>query len=519
VSRLAAPVNPGALPEDDAGPLDAGPPRLGAPNAGGGPPPSGLAPKPLGPPIAQQGPPQLPPAPQLQKPSLLRRIAAGAVGGLAGYQNATGRTAPIDVSAATNEIKYPGMAREQANYGMQAQRMAAQAKLDKEAADIQHTQAQGQEAVQRGRLYGQQADTLAEEGKRAPKSNYITFGGDGLFDASTGETVREPSNKKNAADFIEIAPDKAQALGLRPDKDGRYFIPKEGIGPYLTSTMKPEKPDSWQTKNETDAQGNVWEWRVNPHTNESTQPVSKGKLGKPQQVPAAIQLGGLLAGNQDAVTTAATQYRQTRQMPPIGRNPMMALAVLDKVAKMDMAEGISPEESGVKAEIFKANRAALLDITKRESQVATMEKTAGRNLDVFLQQAQKVADSGIVPANKVFRGAAKVFGDPGMAAFEAARVTAFTEISRVLSGSMSAVLSDSARKEAETILRGDYTLPQLMRVAQTLRTDMKNRMDSFAEQKKSLAQSMGGGNQQPQQGGSGGRGAGQQPKTDPLGIR
>jgi hypothetical protein len=169
--------------------------------------------------------------------------------------------------------------------------------------------------------------------------------------------------------------------------------------------------------------------------------------------------------------------------------------------------------------LFKANRAALLDITKRESQVATMEKTAGRNLDVFLQQAQKVADSGIVPANKVFRGAAKVFGDPGMAAFEAARVTAFTEISRVLSGSMSAVLSDSARKEAETILRGDYTLPQLMRVAQTLRTDMKNRMDSFAEQKKSLAQSMGGGNQQPQQGGSGGRGAGQQPKTDPLGIR
>jgi hypothetical protein len=250
----------------------------------------------------------------------------GAVGALAGYQNATGRTAPIDVSAATNEIKYPGMAREQANYGMQAQRMAAQAKLDKEAADIQHTQAQGQEAVQRGRLYGQQADTLAEEGKRAPKSNYITFGGDGLFDASTGETVREPSNKKNAADFIEIAPDKAQALGLRPDKDGRYFIPKEGIGPYLTSTMKPEKSDSWQTKNETDAQGNVWEWRVNPHTNESTQPVNKGKLGKPQQVPAAIQLGGQLAGNDDAVTLAAAQYRQTRTMPPVGRNPLMAVA-------------------------------------------------------------------------------------------------------------------------------------------------------------------------------------------------
>src|SRR4051794_35022882 len=31
--------------------------------------------------------------------------------------------------------------------------MAAQAKLDKEAADIQHTQAQGQEAVQRGKYY------------------------------------------------------------------------------------------------------------------------------------------------------------------------------------------------------------------------------------------------------------------------------------------------------------------------------------------------------------------------------
>jgi len=39
----------------------------------------------------------------------------------------------------------------------------------------------------------------------------------------------------------------------------------------------------------------------------------------------------------------------------------------------------------------------------------------------------------------------------------------------------SAVLSDSARKEAETVLNGNYTVPQLMDVAKLLKQDMENR--------------------------------------------
>ncbi len=117
--------------------------------------------------------------------------------------------------------------------------MAAQ----KAQADLQKEQATAEETKQRGRYFGAQADELDANGKRAPAKNIVAFGKnhDGLFDASSdggGRVLREPT-VSDPADYIEIAPDKAKALGLQPQKDGTYRIPKEGIGPFLTSQMKP----------------------------------------------------------------------------------------------------------------------------------------------------------------------------------------------------------------------------------------------------------------------------------------
>lgn len=56
-------------------------------------------------------------APAPDKPKLWQRIAAGAVGGLAGYSNASGTRAPqIDPSGAVNAILYPGYGQKLATY-------------------------------------------------------------------------------------------------------------------------------------------------------------------------------------------------------------------------------------------------------------------------------------------------------------------------------------------------------------------------------------------------------------------
>ena len=79
------------------------------------------------------------------------------------------------------------------------------------------------------KLAGQQADTMAEEGKRAPKGNYITVG-TGLYDASEGKWIREPQDK---ADLYEISPERGKALGLTPNDKGEYWIPKQAVGSLL----------------------------------------------------------------------------------------------------------------------------------------------------------------------------------------------------------------------------------------------------------------------------------------------
>ena len=79
------------------------------------------------------------------------------------------------------------------------------------------------------KLAGQQADTMSEEGKRAPKGDYITVG-TGLYNASEGKWIREPQDK---ADLYEISPEHGKALGLTPNDKGEYWIPKQAVGSLL----------------------------------------------------------------------------------------------------------------------------------------------------------------------------------------------------------------------------------------------------------------------------------------------
>lgn len=265
-----------------------------------------------------------------------------------------------------------------------------------------------------------------------------------------------------------------------------------GKSSVLASNPKADKtPPGWQTKTETDALGNVWEWRVDPQSGESTKPVSKGKLGKPQPAPQNIQIQGMLDKNPDALDIAAAQYEQTGVMPALGRNGVGSVMVLKRVAERQKAAGVSPEQTGINRMILKANQTAMADVTKRESQIGPIEKTAGKNLDVFLGEAQKLADLKSPLLNKVFRGGERMLTG-GLGGFDAARVTAFNEIARVTSMG-NGVVSDTAKAHADKILKGDYTTQDLMDAARVLRLDMKNRLDSITEEKQRLQHEMGNG--------------------------
>lgn len=203
--------------------------------------------------------------------------------------------------------------------------------------------------------------------------------------------------------------------------------------------------------------------------------------------------GGATGGlDQATIDQQAEKYYQTGQLPPVGRN---AAGLAFTRLLMSRANQLHPGESLAEGSAgFKANADSLKNLQKTFDNVTAFEKTAGQNLDVFLNQAKKVTDLGIPIANIPARYLANKLGGADQAAFNAARTTALTEIAKVLSSANagSGVLSDSARHEVEGLIGPDATLPQIVSAANILKQDMANRHESYSEQIDAIKGRMGG---------------------------
>lgn len=140
----------------------------------------------------------------------------------------------------------------------------------KSAADVEHTGAET--GLEKAQTEGQPVDQdlkkaqTTEANARAqeilnptkamsPKDKYMVVG-DGVFDVSKGEFIpgHEPTDKK-LQEITEIDPDKGKALGLTPNKDGKYMVPNAALGellkPQAAKTVSPEQQflDEYKTKN------------------------------------------------------------------------------------------------------------------------------------------------------------------------------------------------------------------------------------------------------------------------------
>lgn len=201
-----------------------------------------------------------------------------------------------------------------------------------------------------------------------------------------------------------------------------------------------------------------------------------------RSVSTTINNSGL---SQDAISMAAQQYIQTGILPALGNGgAAIKGAILNKAAEMAKANGQDGLAITLNKAAFAADKESLSNLQKNLDATTAFEGTAKKNLDLFLDKAKLAIDTGSPLANKVFRGGARaVTGSDAQAAMDAARVTAFTEIAKVLNNpTSSGVLSDSARTEAEKVLNGDYTLPQLVAAGNVLKQDMNNRRTEYQNQ-------------------------------------
>jgi hypothetical protein len=202
--------------------------------------------------------------------------------------------------------------------------------------------------------------------------------------------------------------------------------------------------------------------------------------GHDQAKITAAGMGDGDGGLQDAaLDQAAERYYKTTELPPLGQGAAGATArkkIINRAAELHPVADLAGNRAG-----YGADRASLQKLQTTADQTDAREGTALKNLDVFLDVAKRVTDTGSPALTKPARWLDENMGDPNIAAFRAARQTAVSEIAAVLNAQNSQV-SDSARHEVNDLIGPNATGAQIAEAAKILKQDMANRKAANQEQ-------------------------------------
>ena len=188
----------------------------------------------------------------------------------------------------------------------------------------------------------------------------------------------------------------------------------------------------------------------------------------------------------DAKAKMAEMFAVTGVLPNLGMGKAAAQNRSDIINK---AASDFPDVSfATNKAAFQANTNSLKNLQKQADQTDAFENTAGKNIDIFLNAAKGIIDTGSPLLNRPARAISEsVFGSQNMAAFNAARETALTEAAKVLESPQGGgALTVSGRDAVKTLSNSNATLGQQVSAMKVLRSDMANRKQSNVDQIKAI---------------------------------
>jgi hypothetical protein len=140
-----------------------------------------------------------------------------------------------------------------------------------------------------------------------------------------------------------------------------------------------------------------------------------------------------------------------------------------------------------------ADASALTQTTKNLTAIKAFENMAKGNIKTLKDSMKNLSDVGIPIVNEKIRAIQRnVTGNADVARFNTALRPVQTEVARILNGSstLAGVVSVHAQSEVEQMLRGDYTVGQMLAALDVLEQDMTRRAAELAAQQKALQQSI-----------------------------
>jgi hypothetical protein len=166
----------------------------------------------------------------------------------------------------------------------------------------------------------------------------------------------------------------------------------------------------------------------------------------------------------------------------------------NQLADSMKAQGLTASDIASGKAEYKANSAALGQVSKMRNQVQSYEQTVQKNMDLLEGLVAKGAKTGAPIINRwIQAGRAAINGDPDVTAYNTAIQTVVNEYAKVMAGGTgsSAASSDSARAEAAKLLSNAQTPDQVKAAISTMRKEMANRIESLKAQETDLKTRLG----------------------------
>jgi hypothetical protein len=220
---------------------------------------------------------------------------------------------------------------------------------------------------------------------------------------------------------------------------------------------------------------------------------AQGKAAGP--APPEEQGGGGLS--DAAKRKAAIMYNTTGALPPLG---MGKAARNDRRDILNYASEVDPQAN------VAANQAAYRGATASRSALQKVQtashafaETARKNAEILKSSMKGIADTGSPLFNKPLRSFdGAVLGSKEQAAFNAARTVLFPEFARLLSTAAgNGVVPLQMQEEASRMLKGDYSVNQMIASIDVLIKDAENKNKSYTDSIKMLDDEIGAIGAQP----------------------
>lgn len=189
-----------------------------------------------------------------------------------------------------------------------------------------------------------------------------------------------------------------------------------------------------------------------------------------------------------AITFYAQQVLAGSPMPALGMGKQAATArqlIMAEVARQAGASGLVGGDLARQIAHYKAGSAQLATLEKMAGTIGVNEQAALANGQQFIDRSAELPGQTQYPfINLIVQGVqrnAPVPGHAAVAAMNSAWNTFVTEYAKVVAGSPSGagVLSDSARREQQDVMRGNYSLDQKRAAFEQMKADMTNRMNAI----------------------------------------